>query len=330
MKRYDFVAIGDIVTDAFIRLSDARVNCDIDDNNCTLTMRFGDKIPYQEMTEVKAVGNSPNAATAAARLGLNTALITDLGGDQHGSEMVETLRQEKIATEFVTVHPGHNSNYHYVLWYEDDRTILVKHEQYDYRWPELGEAPNWLYLSSLGEGSLAYHQEIANYLKENPSVKLAFQPGTFQIKLGVPKLKELYSRAEIIFVNSDEARRILNTKETDLKKLLFDLQELGPKQVVITDGKAGAYLMTAQGSWFMPVYPDIASPLERTGAGDAFASTFTAALALDLDSLEALTWAPINSMSVVQKIGAQAGLLTKPELLKYLEQAPANYQPRKI
>ncbi|OHA57554.1 MAG: hypothetical protein A2114_01315 [Candidatus Vogelbacteria bacterium GWA1_51_14] len=330
MKSYDFIAVGDIVTDAFIRLKDAKVNCDINDDNCTITMRFGDKIPYEQVMEVKAVGNAANASVAAARLGLDSALVTDLGDDQHGADIVDKLRAEKVGTDFVTVHPGKTSNYHYVLWYEDDRTILVKHEEFDYRWPTIPAAPAWLYFSSLSENSLAYHQALADYVKANPEVKLAFQPGTFQIKLGAKKLQNIYEASEIVFMNTEEARRVLETKETDVKKLLTSLRQLGPKMAVVTDGKAGAYLATDEGNWFIPPYPDPKPPLDRTGAGDAFASTFTAALALGETPETALTWAPINSMSVVQYVGAQEGLLTKSQLLDYLAKAPADYHPKKL
>ena len=87
--KYDFVAIGDITTDAFIQLKDARVNCDIDDKNCQLCVRFGDKIPYEDVTVVRAVGNSPNAAVSAHRLGVKSALATNLGDDRNGDDCME-------------------------------------------------------------------------------------------------------------------------------------------------------------------------------------------------------------------------------------------------
>jgi len=83
-------------------------------------------------------------------------------------------------------------------------------------------------------------------------------------------------------------------------------------------------------SWFMPIYPDPAPPYERTGAGDSFASTFISALALGKTPSEAIAWAPINSMSVVQKVGAQEGLLTREALEKLLAEAPDNYKAVKL
>lgn len=329
MNKIDFLAIGDIVIDAFIKMHDAHVHCKIDTNACELCVPFGDKIPYDSVHVVPAVGNSPNAAVSSSRLGLRTALVTNVGKDDHGKECIKALKKDNVITKFVNVEKGKNTNYHYVLWYDVDRTILVKHENFTYKFPKVGKV-NWLYLSSLAETTLDYHQEIAEYLNKNPETKLAFQPGTFQMKLGPEKLKNLYTRTEIFFCNKEEAARITNKETTDILELSKALNALGPKIVVISDGPEGAYLFHNSELWHLPIYPDIAPPVDRTGAGDAFASTMTAALALGKPMLEAFTWGPINSMSVVQKIGAQAGLLTRNKLEEYLRNAPENYKPKLV
>lgn len=292
-------------------------------------MSFGAKIPYESVTVVPAVGNAPNAAVAAARLGLSSALITDLGDDHHGREALATLKKGHVDTSFVRAHEGRATNYHYVLWFADDRTILIKHEQYPYVLPALND-PRWLYLSSLGEHSLPYHKALLAYLNANPEIKLAFQPGTFQIKFGYEQLTGLYQRSSVFLCNVSEARKILKTEELKIENLLQKLHELGPKIVVTTDGPRGAYTYDGKKVWFMPPYPDPKPPLERTGAGDAFSATLIAALALGEPVERALTWAPINSMSVVQQIGAQAGLLDRPTLEDYLAKAPANYKPQPL
>ena len=80
----------------------------------------------------------------------------------------------------------------------------------------------------------------------------------------------------------------------------------------------------------MPLYPDPAPPVDRTGAGDAFASTFVAALIKGKSLDEALRWAPINSMNVVQRVGAQAGLLSEYQLDHFLQTAPDWYYPKNL
>jgi sugar/nucleoside kinase (ribokinase family) len=131
-SQIDLLAIGDITTDAFIRLEQASVHCDVDHHNCQLCMSFGDKIPYEFVEVVKAVGNAPNAAVSGARLGLQSVLAANVGDDLNGRECLATLRENGIVgvDNFVKINPGRKTNYHYVLWYEDERTILLKHEAY--------------------------------------------------------------------------------------------------------------------------------------------------------------------------------------------------------
>ena len=112
----------------------------------------------------------------------------------------------------------------------------------------------------------------------------------------------------------------------NLHELAAGLHELGPQIVVITDGPNGSYASYDGKLVTIPNYPDPAAPVDRTGAGDAFASTIVAALALGKPMDEALTWAPINSMSVVLKLGAQAGLLHQSEVASFLESAPEEYK----
>ncbi len=323
----DFLAVGDIVTEPFIRLKDAEVHCADGDENCMLSMRFGDKIPYDFAEVVPAVGNAANAAVAAARLGVEAALVTNIGDDTVGEADRARLAEEGVATDYVSVHAGMKSNYHYVLWYKEDRTILVKHEEYPSHFSSEIPAPRWMYLSSLADHSLPYHEEIVQYLALHPETKLAFQPGTFQIKLGAKMLKALYARSALFFCNKEEAGRILDLPAgTEIKELLTKLRALGPEVVVITDGPNGAYAHDGTQMLKVPMYPDQKSPYERTGAGDAFASTVAVAFALGKPLHEALLWGPINSMSVVQYIGAQKGLLSREALEHYLSHAPSHYR----
>lgn len=329
MKNIDFLAIGDTVVDAFIRLKDAHVHCRLDTDSCELCVRFGDKVPYESVEVINAVGNAANAAVSASRLGLNSALVTNIGDDKEGQDCLDSLKKDGVITDFVKINKGIKTNYHYVLLYEVDRTILIKHEKYEYKLGDIGE-PKWLYFSSVAESAYPFHDEVADYLEKHESIKLAFQPGKNEIKLGKEKMAKLYKRADIFFCNVEEAEVILGKETKDVLELSKGITELGPKIVSISDGPNGAYLYVDNELWHLPIFPDIAPPVDRTGAGDAFASTFTAGLAMGLTPIEAFTWGPVNSMSVVQKIGAQAGLLKKDKLEEYLTNAEESYKPNKV
>lgn len=330
MGQIDILSVGDIVTDAFIKLLDNQAEVVEENGVKWLAMPFATKLPFDHVEIAQAVGNASNAAVSFARLGLKTGFMTNVGGDQEGRDMIAKLHHEKVDTRFIRVNPGKKSNYHYVLWYKEDRTILINHEEYDYHWPHLRptEIPRWVYFSSISEKALEYHDELADWLDENPGVRLAFQPGTFQMKVGAERLQRIYRRTEVLVLNREEAALVSQGDRADLHGLFDRLHALGPNIVIITDGPDGAYASDGQQRFVMPLYPDPAPPKERTGAGDAFASTLVAALVKGLSLEEALRWAPINSMNVVQNVGAQAGLLKEKELLEWLHHAPRDYHPQ--
>ncbi|MEK7120715.1 MAG: carbohydrate kinase family protein, partial [Patescibacteria group bacterium] len=208
----DFLAIGDITTDNFIKLKNAEVTCEVDHTNCKISMPFGEKVPFEDSVIISAVGNASNASVSASRLGLKSGLVSWVGDDAIGKEDITTLKKEGVFTDFMEMQIDKKSNYHFVLLFGAERTILIKHENYNYILPKLPPV-KWVYLSSFGENTLDLHQRIAKYLRLNPTVKLAFQPGTFQINLGVEKIKEIYSLSEIFFCNIEEAEKITGFSE---------------------------------------------------------------------------------------------------------------------
>lgn len=321
------LAVGDIFTDAFIQLSEESAHIDTDDaGNQWLCLPFGAKPSFDRVDIVKSVGPSPNTAVSWARLGVNAGLMAWLGDDQPGKESLEHLHSEGVNTDTMVTEPGSKSTYWYVLRYGADRTMLVKSEPYKYEWKDPAEEPAWIYLSYIGEDSWPLHEQLLKYLDKHPDVKLAFQPGTYHFKWGVEKLKPIYARSHIVMMNREEAMDVTGKPHDSIRDLAVGLHDLGPHIVVITDGPNGSFASYDWKVMTIPNYPDPAPPLDRTGAGDAFSSTIVAALAMGESMDTALTWAPINSMSVVQKMGAQAGLLSKSELLEYLANAPEDYK----
>ena len=265
-----------------------------------------------------------------ARLGLRSAAFTAIGNDLHGHQILEVYKKEKVSPEFVKINSGKQTNYHFVLNFQAERTILIRHEDFNYIDPANIQDAEWVYFSSMSEHSFPFHQKLARHLARHPEIKMGFNPGTFQLKLGAKKLKAIYQHTHVLFVNREEAQRILNIKNENVKLLFKGLHRLGPKIILITDGPAGSYVSDGVEQYYMPIYPDPAPPFERTGAGDASSTGFMSALIYGLSPVEAAMWAPINSMNVVQYTGAQKGLLTKKKLLDLLKKAPKNYKPKKI
>ncbi len=323
--KYDFISFGDITTDAFIRLKDAHVTCKINNEDCEICMPFGTKIPFESVTEVLSVGNAPNAAVAVARLGLSAGLVAHVGGDMNGTACLQALKERGVSIEYVETHTDMRTNYHYILQYGPERTILIKHEAYPYTLPHFAEHPTWLYLTSLPDGTLEYQLEIARYAKTN-GIKLAFQPGTYQLKLGKDALKEVYEASEIFFCNKEEAQDILDLHdEQDIHKLMAGIRALGPRIAVVTDGPKGSNVMDDTGAYHIPMYPDPAPPVSRTGAGDATAATTVAYLIKGLAPHDALMRGVINAAAGVQAVHVQLGTLTDEKIEEWYSKRPAEF-----
>lgn len=318
-KKFDVVAIGDTTQDVFLQMSDAGLQCDVDGKNCRLCFDYAEKIAVDKKTDIPAVGNAANHAIGVARLGHAASIYTIVGDDTQGHIAKDVFTENKVDTSYLTVDTKRGTNFSTVINFQAERTIFVYHEPRDYALPALAPTA-WIYLTSVsGEGVATLHDQISTYLKLQPDVKVAFNPGTYQIKLGLAKLTPLITKTHLLFVNREEAQRILGLKENDVAILIAAFHQLGVKTMVLTDGSAGAYASDGKTIWHLNIFPG--PVVERTGCGDAFGAGFLSALIAGKDIPTAMLWGNANSTSVVQYIGAREGLLTP----MALEQMIKNY-----
>lgn len=314
---YDMISVGDATLDVFVGLSEASVLCNVQKDVCQLCLSYADKIPADSVQRVIG-GNAANNAVGSARLGLKAAFYSIVGNDETGRQILSTVKREKVSTEYVHVDRKQESNYSVVLNYRAERTILVYHIDRTYRLPKL-KPTKWMYLTSLGKNHLDLHKQVAAHVKKT-GTKLGFNPGTHQLKQGLEKLKPMLAVTEVLFVNKEEARRIVG-EIADMKELLMAARHLGPKVVVITDGEKGSYAYDGREFWKCGITDT--PVVERTGAGDSFATAFLAALNHGKGVAEAIRWGTMNSASVITKVGPQAGLLTKSGMAAWLRKFPA-------
>lgn len=335
-QKYDILAIGDVVSDIFLPLEGSKHISlqQTSDNGEKIVFDDGEKIPIDKPIYIHGVGNSSNAAVASSKLGFSAGLISAVGDDYLGSEILRHLLSQEVSVEFVEICEGMSSNLHFVLWYRPDRVILLNHQKFDYHFPELSKnlIPKWLYLSSVAPNIKAIYPEIKTFLINNPQVKLLFQPGSYQIPLLESSLKEIVKCSEVLILNKEEAAIISKNDPKDVNRSARHLLRLGARLVVITDGPIGSYAMSAKNHklYFLPAYPDPSKPKERTGAGDSYASAFMASIIYGNDFKTAMAWGSINSMSVVQYVGAQEGLLNKEQIMQYLKKAPESFVAREV
>lgn len=317
----DVLAIGDTTEDIFLGMHAASVQCNLDGKSCMLCLDYGEKIPVDTKIIVSGVGNAANHAVGIARLGLSSALYTIVGDDFQGHAAKDVLEKNKVDISYVVLDQKHGTNLSVVINFQKERTILVYHEPREYQMPDLQVAPKWIYLtSSSGEGLEKLHNEVVVYLEKNPGVKLAFNPGTYQINLGKKKLLPLLQKTEALFLNREEAARVLGVTTTDVVELVKAFHAIGIPKMILTDGPKGSYVSDGRTVYTLPIYP--VEELERTGAGDAYGSGFLAAIVHGKMVTEAMQWGGANAAFVVQHVGAREGLLEQDAMQQFIHEHP--------
>lgn len=317
---FDLITIGDATIDTFIQIHDAEVRCAVNKTDCEICVKYGDKIAVDKLTHLVA-GNAANNAIGAQRLGLKSAIYVNVGDDPSGKLISDKLKEEGVDLGYVTVNKDWESNYSAVLNFQGERTIFVYHQAWQYKLPDLDHA-RWIYFTSLSPSFIESNliNELIHYL-ERTGARLLYNPGTYQINAGVKKAPKLLSFTEVFIVNVEESKRILGldeSKEIPVKKLLKELADLGPKMVVITDGKVGSYGYDSTRYYSLGIFP--AKLVEMTGAGDGFATGLMCGLFYGKDLPEAMRWGAANGASVVEHIGPQEGLLTYEAMQKRIKE----------
>ncbi|MDP2632647.1 MAG: carbohydrate kinase family protein [Candidatus Curtissbacteria bacterium] len=313
---FDLITIGDSTVDTFIKIKDATVECDVNRKDCKICLPYGGKVPV-EAIEYAVAGNAANVAVGAKKLGLTVAIYTNLGGDDQGRRIQQTLEEEGVSQDYVEVHSEKKSNLSVVLSFQGERTIFVYHQDWLYRLPKLSDC-NWLYLTSMAESFTSSNimDEVCHFVDKSKT-KLVYSPGTFQLKADIKRYPKVLERCELLIVNMEEAKRIMGIdlkERVEMRDLLSKMLLLGARKVVITDGEEGSWATDGNNNLKAGIFPT--QLVEKTGAGDAYSSGFVAALAKGETLGEAMIWGTINAAHEIKQVGTQKGILTLEELVR--------------
>jgi sugar/nucleoside kinase (ribokinase family) len=318
----DMLTIGDIKLDTFVVLDHAaEAKCQLKMPECLLCLDYGAKIAV-DVVDAQIAGSAPNVAVGLSRMGYRTAVRSVMGQDTTRPLAFETLASEGVSTRYVQVGRNEKSSYSVVLNFKGEKTILTSHIRHSYHLPKPMPSTRWMYVGEMGGGYEQLYRETIAYLRRAKSaVYLGFNPGSIQVAEKKKVLYDLIRQAYVLFVNKEEAQQLTHSTSLEPHHLAHAVWELGPRQVVITDGPNGAWGFDGAELNFCPLFP---GPLiEATGAGDAFATGFIGALMHGNMHDEALRWGSVNATSVVHEIGPTKGLLSISQIHGRLRSRPS-------
>lgn len=325
MLNYDVLTIGDAKLDAFLSIGENNPKVRVDGRSKELCFKHGEKISV-EHTRFSLGGNAANVAVGLSRLEVKATIAAEIGDDEFALKIVNTLGKEHIDRGFIHQTRGQESSFSVAINFKGDRTLFSEHVKREHNFNYDTAKLSWIYLTSLGEEWVKPYEKAIAYVT-NTSCKLAFNPGTLQLAKKSSIIEDALKHTTILFVNKEEAQLLVSEYVTDknpssnIEILSKDIATLGPKFVVITDGKNGSNVLSEEKHFYhQGNFPSIV--VERTGAGDAFATGFLGAFIHGLPVKDALKWGSLNAASVIGSIGAEEGLLKKEEM----EQAMNNIE----
>lgn len=268
---------------------------------------LGAKIDVDQLV-LATGGGATNAAVTFGRLGFATSIMTRIGADEPGDAVVKELQTNKVDTSLISVAKKEQTAFSTLLTAENgERTVLVyrgasaNFSEKDIRLSKITQTA--VYLTSLG-GNTAMAAAVAKACKQKGTM-FVWNPGAQELKAG-RGLDPIRKLAKILLVNLEEAQ-LLSGKSSNDPKIQCELLALPGSIVVITDGQNGAFARSEKTTWHCRTSGT--PSISRTGAGDAFGSGFTAAIVNGMSIEDALRLGTMNAESVVQNIGAKAGIL---------------------
>lgn len=299
-----------------------------------LAFEYGSKIKSEEVY-FNFGGGACNTAATFSKLGLNVAANCKVGKDDDGDAMIKNLKELGINTDLIQIDEKQKTGFSLVVVNKKngDRVIFVYKGASDFLEVQEKEISKtkWIYLTSLA-GNWEEDLEKINKTIEKNKIKLAWNPGATQICADKNKLKGILKNTELLIINKDEAIELVQSDENvkldyneinDVAILLKIIKSRGPKRVVITDGPNGAYVNNKNNILYSPSTSN--DRVDSTGAGDSFGSALVGGYILTGDLETALKYGIINSGGVVNKYGAQNGILGKSEIEERLGGVKVSY-----
>jgi ribokinase len=269
---------------------------------------LGEKIDIEEVGFTTG-GNATNVAVTFARQGLHSEYVWTLGNDPASEAVLRDLDAEGVLTHHVVQKDAYQAGYSTILIATNgERTILnYSGKSTGPKGEDLDLSPissaDWVYPTALAHGGLELLRKIVDEADKH-DVKVMLNPAGSELT-DPAKLKGLLESVEVLCMNKEEAQLLVHGETAD--ELVRHLAHYvpvaivsdGPRGVVATDGKT---LIKAG------MYRDV-KVVDRTGAGDAFASGFLSQWAKGKSLKDSIVFASANSTSVVTKVGAKAGIL---------------------
>jgi len=325
---YDVITIGSATRDAFFKANFEIIPWLKTPSGKGYLLPLGEKLEVEDIFFTIG-GNAVNASVTFARQGFKTACVGKIGCDVSGEELKRRLKKEGVDVKFLVCTSKKPTAYSVLLLRSGERTILGYHgasDTFNISDLDLNKLKSkWFYLSLAGESDRLFKKflELAAIRK----ISVAFNPSVHHLYHKRQEILNSLKNLTFLVLNEEEAAILTGISFKKEKQVFKKLDKLMPGILAVTSGKNGVTVSDGRFIYKAGTFKE-RYLVDRTGAGDAFGSGFTAALMhkkfdfLNIkyikpsDVMYAIKLASANATAVVEKIGATEGILTKDEFEK--------------
>lgn len=261
-------------------------------------------------------GKGSNQGVAAQRAGSQVTMITKIGKDTFGRLALESFKNEEMNTDFVFEDESRETGSALIMVDEhtsDNKILVVTGACGHITCDDIEAARDGIenadvFLTQLETNMDAVEKGID--IAHKKGIRIVLNPAPVQ-----PVSDELLKKVDVITPNEIEASILTGIKienDTDVRRAAEVFLSKGVKNVIITLGSRGAYARTKEKELFMPVIK--VTPVDTTGAGDAFNGGFVTALAEGMDFFEAARFGSITGSLSVTKLGTAPAMPYRNEI----------------
>ena len=314
---YDIITFGSAAQDIHLKSKAFKTLKDDKDfiTGSGICLALGSKIEIEDIMFTSGGGGTNTAATFVKQ-GFRTAFCGAIGADSSGLEIVRELKHLRIDTKFVVKKKDKHTNQSIIISNTgEDRTILVYRGasdilgKKDMQWKKMKKA-KWFYLAPLAGLLCDNFEEIVNFAYEN-KIKIAVNPSELQLSLPAEKLKNIFKKIDIVFLNQEEASFLTKIPFNNEQEIFKKIDEICPGVAVMTRGADG--VVVSDGKYVYSALPNKNRKIvDTTGAGDSFAAGFLSDyIRYNGDIEKAIQLGLANSEGNLSEVGAKTGLLDK-------------------
>ena len=282
-----------------------------------------DKIVNRHGSYSDVLGGSAAYALLANKQ--NTCELVGVVGDDFQDYHFDLLSNHSISTNSLAKLNGNTFCWggEYQHDFSSRKTLYVDPGVSETYLPELSENSKNCPFLLLGNTAPHLQTALLNQMDNKPYILL----DTFKLYIDIAnrELKDLIKRVDLFCINFNEAIALSGQSGSDINEMSKAILDLGPKSLIIKDGKKGSYFFDSNNQFSIKAYP-VKEVIDTTGAGDAYIGGLLMGKMNGMSILDSMKIGAVTASFCIEGIGANGLLkITPDEFDKRLDWMHSNH-----